>query len=453
VPGHEVANAAGAASPASAADTRPAVVKQSSALPEAPKSAASRASGAAAGVDESPLRASSTYPTPLTSLPYPAEPAGEETPREETAPEAAAFAEKQERPWFAPSPVHSPRPECSAAAPKSAEPPSTVPQVASAAGAAAPISSAPCSPHCVGKEVSAERPAQRYPAAKGPVPANLLAVRELIPTGLWGCRIETRETARKPGQRFAAYRYADLSSEPNTVKENAISMLATELEKREIARRRKKAADAIIAEILRLEMEASICLELDNLERQRSRIQAREEEEEERWRRIQEHHLHASTPLHLQSERQASLKGVLEAEARERAWRMSEDGIQSMSGRSKYADDSRKAINAEFCKIVWPGVESCAPAGEHEVALPPGQSRRNPAAVLYFCLSQRNFRKSRAQLVRIGGGVWQDPVPEIEVQATHQLKPAEIEPASKVRNNIDRDSTSCSQIVTGFLAM
>ena len=442
MPGHEVANAAGAASPSSAADTRQAVVKQSSALPEAPKSAASRASGAAAGVDEFALRASSTHPTPLTSLPYPAEPAGEETPREETAPEAAAFAEKHERPWFAPSPVHSPRPECSAAAPKSAEPPSTVPPVASAAGAAATISSAPYS-HCVGKEISAERPAQRYPAAKEPVPANLLAVRELIPTGLWGCRIETRETARKPGQRFAASRYADLSSEPNTVKENAISMLAAELEKREIARRRKKAADAIIAEILRLEMEASICLELDNLERQRSRIQASEEEEEERWRRIQEYHLHASTPLHLQSERQASLKGVLEAEARERAWRMSEDGIQSMSGRSKYADDSRKAINAEFCKIVWPGVESCVPAGEHEVALPSGQSRRNPAAVLYFCLSQRNFRKSRAQLVTIGRAVLQDPGPEIAVQATHQPKPAEIKPLSKVRNNIDRDSTSC----------
>jgi hypothetical protein len=437
--GHEIISA-GAALSSSAADIRSAVVvKQRPALPEAPKSAAPRASGAVAGVEESPLRTAAIEPTPRAALPCPAEPDGEETPREEAAPEAAAFAEKHERPWFAPSPVHSPRAECSAAAPKSAEPPSTVPQVASAAGAAAAISSAPLSPH-VGKEVSAERPAQLYPATKGRVPVNLLAVRELIPTGLWGCRIAT---AGKHGQRFAASRYADLSSGPNTVKEMATSMLATELEKREIARRRKKAADAIIAEILRLEMEASICLELDNLERQRSRIQASEEEEEERWRRIQEYHLYASNPLHLQSERQASLKGVLEAEARERAWRMSEDGIQSMSGRSKYADDSRKAINAEFCKIVWPGVESCVPAGEHEVALPSGQSRRNPAAVLYFCLSQRNFRKSRAQLVTIGRAVLQDPGPEIAVQATHQPKPAEIKQSSKVRNNVDRDSTSC----------
>ena len=131
-------------------------------------------------------------------------------------------------------------------------------------------------------------------------------------------------------------------------------------------------------------------------------MQANEDEEEERWRRIEENHLHASTPLHVKSEREETLKGVLEAEAKERAWRMSEDGIQSMSGRSKYADDSRKAINAEFAKIVWPGVESWAPAGESEVILPPSRSRQNPAAVLYFCLHQRNLLHSpRRRLVAL----------------------------------------------------
>ena len=399
--GLDAAGTAGAALPAGASAEAPA-------RPDAPEVAAPPASGAAdAGAGDSPLRTAAIEPTPRAALVQPAEPGGEEIPRVDPPPAASP----KER-------GTSPSAACSAEEPTSAVSPTTVPQVVGAADPSAAIPATPLSPlrqrELTSEPTAWEKKLQqnvphtathhdadtrtRPPIRKGagPVAASFSAVGSLIPTGLWG-------KARKPDNRFAASRYANLGSEPDSVKEKAISILATELERREIARRRKAAADAIFAELLRLEMEASVCLELDNLERQRSRIQASEEEEEERWRRIQEHHLHASTPLYLQSERQASLEGVLEAEARERAWRMSEDGIQSMSGRSKYADDSRKAINAEFCRIVWPGVESWAPIGEQEIALPPGQSRHNPAAVLYFCLSQRNLlhKTPRVKLVTL----------------------------------------------------
>ena len=198
----------------------------------------------------------------------------------------------------------------------------------------------------------------------------------------------------KTSQRFQASRYNSLGKDPRARMEQVMSRLATEVEAREINRRRRLASQVIFAELLRLQMEANVCLELDNLHRQRSRIQAIEDEEEERWRRIEENHLHASTPLHLRSDRETSLQGVRDAEAKERSYRISEDGIQSMSGRSKHADDSRKSINAELSKIVWPGVEGWAPAGEQETVLPQRRSRQNPAAVLYFCLSQRNMLHS-----------------------------------------------------------
>lgn len=198
----------------------------------------------------------------------------------------------------------------------------------------------------------------------------------------------------KTSQRFQASRYNSLGKDPTARMEQVMSRLATEVEAREINRRRRLASQAIFAELLRLQMEANVCLELDNLHRQRSRIQAIEDEEEERWRRIEENHLHASTPLHLRSDRETGLQGVRDAEAKERSYRMSEDGIQSMSGRSKHADDSRKSINAELSKIVWPGVEGWAPAGEQEAVLPQRRSRQNPAAVLFFCLSQRNMLHS-----------------------------------------------------------
>ena len=231
---------------------------------------------------------------------------------------------------------------------------------------------------------------------KFPLVGSVFCIKDFVPK-VWG------ETGLKTHERFKKSRYANLGTDPKARKERAISSLVTELEAREINRRRRRAADAIFAEQVRLEMEATVCLELDNTERQRGRIQAIEEEEEERWRRIEEYHLHASTPLHLKSQREDSLVSVLESEAKERARRMSEDGIQSMSGRSKYADYSRKAINAELCRIVWPGVESWAPVGEQEAPLPPGRSRRNPGAVLYFCLSQRNLlhRTPRRKLVTL----------------------------------------------------
>lgn len=193
----------------------------------------------------------------------------------------------------------------------------------------------------------------------------------------------------RSSKRFSAARYAGLGDEPETRKENLIARLATEAEKREIARRRKLASGLIVAELLRLDMEASVYLELDNLERQRSRIQAHEDEEEERWRRIEKYHLHASTPLHLRSQRDESLGYVLQAEERERAWRLSQDSILALSNRSRSpADDSRRAINAELSKVVWPAVESQAPAGEEEAHIPPSRSRHDPTAVLFFCLMQ-----------------------------------------------------------------
>jgi hypothetical protein len=199
------------------------------------------------------------------------------------------------------------------------------------------------------------------------------------------------EQARESCQHFNVSRYRDLGKDPAARKTNIISRLTTEIEAKIIARRRKLAADAIFAELLRIDMERRVYMELDSLERQRSRVQANEKEEEERWRRIEENHLHASTPQHLRSEREASLSGVVEAEEQERAWRISEDGIRSMSGRSTSADHSRKAMNAEFTRLVWPGVESLAPAGEREAPLPPSRSRQNPVAVLYFCLTRRNL--------------------------------------------------------------
>ena len=199
------------------------------------------------------------------------------------------------------------------------------------------------------------------------------------------------EQARESRQHFNLSRYRDLGKDPAARKTNIVSRLTIEMEAKIIARRRKLAADAIFAELLRIDMERRVYMELDSLERQRSRVQANEKEEEERWRRIEEIHLHASTPHRLRSEREASRSGVVEAEEQERAWRISEDGIRSMSGRSTYADHSRKAINAEFTRLVWPGVESLAPAGEREAPLPPSRSRQNPVAVLYFCLTRRNL--------------------------------------------------------------
>jgi hypothetical protein len=198
------------------------------------------------------------------------------------------------------------------------------------------------------------------------------------------------EQARESRQHFNVSRYRDLGKDPAARKTNIISRLTTEIEAKIIARRRKLAADAIFAELLRIDMERRVYMDLDSLERQRSRVQTNEKEEEERWRRIEENHLHASTPQQLRSEREASLSGVVEAEEQERGWRISEDGIRSMSGRSTYVDHSRKAINAEFTRLVWPGVESLAPAGEREAPLPPSRSRQNPVAVLYFCLTRRN---------------------------------------------------------------
>jgi len=195
----------------------------------------------------------------------------------------------------------------------------------------------------------------------------------------------------RPCGRFSAERYVNLGTDPALRKQNVIIRLATEAETRERTRRRRLAAGLIVAEQLRLEMEASVCLELDNLERQSSRIQAHEEEEEERWRRIEEHHLHASTPLQLRSQRDESLTGVIAAEEHERSWRLSQNGIQAMSKRSRYADDTRRAVNTEFSKIVWPAVESHAPAGEEEARIPAARTRHNPEAVLFFLQMQRGL--------------------------------------------------------------
>lgn len=195
----------------------------------------------------------------------------------------------------------------------------------------------------------------------------------------------------RPRGRFSAERYANLGTDPAMRTESVIIRLATEAEKRERTRRRRLAAGLIMAEQLRSEMEANVCLELDNLERQRSRIQAHEEEEEERWRRIEEHHLHASNPLQLRSQREESLTGVIVAEEHERSWRLSQNAIQAMSKRSRYADDIRRALNSEFSKIVWPAVESQAPAGEEEARIPAARSRHCPEAVLFFLQMQRGL--------------------------------------------------------------
>ena len=233
------------------------------------------------------------------------------------------------------------------------------------------------------------------------------------------------EQARESRQHFNLSRYRDLGKDPAARKTNIISRLTTEIEAKIIARRRKLAADAIFAELLRIDMERRVYMELDSLERQRSRVQANEKEEEERWRRIEENHLHASTPQHLRSEREASLSGVVEAEEQERAWRISEDGIRSMSGRSMYADHSRKAINAEFTRLVWPGVESLAPAGEREAPLPPSRSRQNPVAVLYFCLTRRNLLlqpghyKRLIHAIDIGGN---ESATSTKIDFTYELK-------------------------------
>ena len=187
-------------------------------------------------------------------------------------------------------------------------------------------------------------------------------------------------------------RYTELhSADPKSRHERIALRNVTEIEAREIVRRRKLAADSVFREHLRLELERHVCLELDNLERQRARIQAIEAEEEERWRRIEENYIHASTPQRLQAEHKEGLEEILQAEANERTRRMVEDGKQFVSIRYLYVDKFRKSINTELSKFVWPGVESCAPAGVQEVLIPRSRSRQDPASVLYFCVSQRKL--------------------------------------------------------------
>ena len=194
----------------------------------------------------------------------------------------------------------------------------------------------------------------------------------------------------KPGRRFSADRYSSIGKDAAERREIFQARVATENEARERARRKSLAASATFFERRRLEMEGQVVMEMDNLERQRNRIQVGEEEEEERWRRIESCHLHASTPLHLSSERKATLPAVLHAEAQEQRRRIEEDGKQYLSGRKREADYFRQAVNAELSKIVWPAVESKTPAGEGEAVIPPSRSRGDTAAVINFCASQRS---------------------------------------------------------------
>ena len=194
----------------------------------------------------------------------------------------------------------------------------------------------------------------------------------------------------KPARRFSADRYSSIGKDAAERREIFQARIASENEARHRAQRKSLAARATLFERRRLQMERQVVIEMDNLERQRNRIQVGEEEEEERWRRIESCHLHASTPLHLSSERKATLPAVLHAEAQEQRRRIEEDGKQYLSGRKREADYFRQAVNAELSKIVWPAVESKTPAGEGEAVIPPSRSRSDTAAVINFCASQRS---------------------------------------------------------------
>lgn len=261
-----------------------------------------------AAVESSPLRTTAVEPTPRPALLSPPAPISEETPREET-PSGSPRVSSPKPPLSprVPSPMAPSSP--SATNPVS---PTFAPQVSSAfaLGVISPTSLSPLRERERTRSPTAwEAKLEEQAQERDPTPSKRPTHREGSPgkgwftrsEGLWSLEDSNAQDARsqsprkvavqaktlgmgsllpniswgqsrKPGH-FNASRYADLCKDPAKRRDNVISRLATEIEAREIARRRRLATDAIYAELLRLEMETSVCLELDNLERQRSRIQ------------------------------------------------------------------------------------------------------------------------------------------------------------------------------------